>query len=118
MISEPSLGEVVRAVVEGPCAPAGHIFGGSARNNHKRHSAWSGAFFDLGEGCALECHFFGSPRFSNEPHGLAIAKQHPDFVGFVNAVLQRMRTNGQWAVSYAHWVGTPVPAPPPAHYQH
>ena len=57
------------------------------------------------------------PRFSNEPYGLAIAKQHPDFVRFVNAVLQRMRTNGQWAASYARWVGTPVPAPPPAHYQ-
>lgn len=58
------------------------------------------------------------PRFSNEPYGLAISKQHPDFVRFVNAVLQRMRTDGQWAASYARWVGTPVPAPPPAHYQH
>ena len=57
------------------------------------------------------------PRFSNEPYGLAISKQHPDFVRFVNAVLQRMRTDGQWAASYARWVGTPVPAPPPAHYQ-
>ena len=56
------------------------------------------------------------PRFSNEPYGLAISKQHPDFVRFVNAVLQRMRSNGQWAASYARWVGTPVPAPPPAHY--
>jgi polar amino acid transport system substrate-binding protein len=57
------------------------------------------------------------PRFSNEPYGLAISKQHPDLVRFVNAVLQRMRTDGQWATSYAHWVGTPVPAPPPAHYR-
>jgi polar amino acid transport system substrate-binding protein len=56
------------------------------------------------------------PRFSNEPYGLAISQQHTDFVRFVNAVLQRMRTDGQWAASYAHWVGTPVPAPPPAHY--
>jgi polar amino acid transport system substrate-binding protein len=57
------------------------------------------------------------PRFSNEPYGLAISQQHADFVRFVNAVLQQMRTNGQWAASYAHWVGTPVPAPPPAHYK-
>jgi polar amino acid transport system substrate-binding protein len=56
------------------------------------------------------------PRFSNEPYGLAISRQHPDFVRFVNAVLQQMRTDGQWAASYAHWVGTPVPKPPPAHY--
>jgi polar amino acid transport system substrate-binding protein len=57
------------------------------------------------------------PRFTNEPYGLAISKQHPDFVRFVNAVLEQLRSNGQWAASYAHWVGTPVPAPPPARYQ-
>jgi len=57
------------------------------------------------------------PRFSNEPYGLAISQQHADFVRFVNAVLQQMRTNGQWAASYARWVATPVPAPPPAHYR-
>ena len=57
------------------------------------------------------------PRFTNEPYGLAISQQHADFVRFVNAVLQQMRTNGQWAASYARWVGTPVPAPPPAHYR-
>jgi polar amino acid transport system substrate-binding protein len=57
------------------------------------------------------------PRFSNEPYGLAISRQHPDFVRFVNAVLQRLRTSGQWAASYAHWVGTPVPPPPPARYK-
>jgi polar amino acid transport system substrate-binding protein len=57
------------------------------------------------------------PRFSNEPYGLAISQQHPDFVRFVNAVLQQLRSNGQWAASYAHWVGAPVPAPPPAHYK-
>jgi len=57
------------------------------------------------------------PRFTSEPYGLAISQQHADFVRFVNAVLQQMRTNGQWAASYRHWVGTPVPAPPPAHYR-
>jgi polar amino acid transport system substrate-binding protein len=57
------------------------------------------------------------PRFTSEPYGLAISKQHPDFVRFVNAVLQRLRSDGQWATSYARWVGTPVPAPPPARYR-
>ena len=57
------------------------------------------------------------PRFSNEPYGLAISRQHPDFVRFVNAVLQRLRADGQWAASYARWIGTPVPPPPPARYK-
>jgi polar amino acid transport system substrate-binding protein len=57
------------------------------------------------------------PRFTSEPYGLAISKQHPDFVRFVNAVLQRLRSNGQWAADYAHWVGQPVPAPPRAQYK-
>jgi len=57
------------------------------------------------------------PRFTSEPYGLAISQQHPDFVRFVNAVLQQLRTDGQWAASYRHWVGTPVPAAPPAHYK-
>jgi polar amino acid transport system substrate-binding protein len=56
------------------------------------------------------------PRLTDEPYGLAISRQHPDFVRFVNAVLAQLRTNGQWAKSYARWVGTPVPAPPPAQY--
>jgi polar amino acid transport system substrate-binding protein len=56
-------------------------------------------------------------RLTDEPYGLAISKQHQDFVRFVNAVLQQSRTDGQWAASYAHWVGTPVPVPPPAEYR-
>ncbi len=56
------------------------------------------------------------PRVTDEPYGLAISLQHPDFVRFVNAILEQLRTDGQWAASYAHWIGTPVPAPPPAQY--
>ena len=56
------------------------------------------------------------PRLTSEPYGLAISKQHPEFVRFVNAVLQQLRTNGQWAASYQHWIGPSVPAPPPAQY--
>ena len=56
------------------------------------------------------------PPLADEPYGLAISKQHPEFVQFVNAVLEQQRTDGHWAASYAHWIGTPVPAPPPAQY--
>ncbi len=56
------------------------------------------------------------PRLTDEPYGLAISKQHPDFVAFVNAVLEQLRTDGQWSASYAQWIGTPVPAPPAAQY--
>ncbi len=52
------------------------------------------------------------PRLTDEPYGLAISKQHPEFVRFVNAVLQQLRTNGQWANSYAHWIGGKASAPP------
>ena len=55
-------------------------------------------------------------RLTDEPYGLAISKQHPEFVRFVNAVLQQLRTNGQWAASYQHWISPSVPAPPPAQY--
>jgi polar amino acid transport system substrate-binding protein len=61
------------------------------------------------------------PRLADEPYGLAISKRHPDFVRFVNAVLARLRANGQWAASYKRWVQRwmrgPVPAPPSARYQ-
>lgn len=57
-----------------------------------------------------------SPLLDSEPEGLGISQQHPDFVRFVNAVLAQMRADGQWASSYARWIGTPVPAPPPARY--
>jgi polar amino acid transport system substrate-binding protein len=57
-----------------------------------------------------------SPLLDSEPEGLGISQQHPGFVRFVNAVLAQMRSDGQWATSYARWIGTPVPAPPPARY--
>jgi polar amino acid transport system substrate-binding protein len=56
------------------------------------------------------------PPVSHEPYGLAISKKHPDFVRFVNAVLEQMRTDGQWAASYRHWIGPSVPSPPQPQY--
>jgi polar amino acid transport system substrate-binding protein len=57
------------------------------------------------------------PPLTSEPYGLAISKQHADFVRFVNAVLAKLRSDGQWAASYERWIGSPVPAPPPARYR-
>lgn len=56
------------------------------------------------------------PRFTDEPHGLAIAQKNRDFVRFVNGVLQRLRTDGTWAAIYERWLGGPAPTPPPAQY--
>ncbi|HEX9548438.1 MAG TPA: transporter substrate-binding domain-containing protein [Acidimicrobiales bacterium] len=54
--------------------------------------------------------------FSDQPYGMAINKAYPEFVQFVNAVLDRMRSDGTWARIYANHLPPPVPAPPPAHY--
>jgi polar amino acid transport system substrate-binding protein len=55
-------------------------------------------------------------NFTQEPYGLAMNLDAHDFVAFVNGVLQQMRGDGGWAAIYAKWLGTPVPAPPPAEY--
>jgi len=56
-----------------------------------------------------------APAFTKEPYGLGISKSHPDFVKFVNGVLEQMRTDGQWAAAYDTWLKGalgPAPAPP------
>jgi polar amino acid transport system substrate-binding protein len=39
-----------------------------------------------------------------EPYGIAIHKDHRDFVKFVNAVLEKIKADGTWTNSYNHWL--------------
>jgi polar amino acid transport system substrate-binding protein len=57
-------------------------------------------------------------QLTNEPYGLGIAKTHPEFVRFVNQILEVNRANGTWKALYAKWLHPtgPVPEPPPAVY--
>jgi polar amino acid transport system substrate-binding protein len=55
--------------------------------------------------------------FNPEPYGLAMSKSAPDFVRFVNGVLDRMRQDGSWKQIYASWLPAPVPAPPAPQYR-
>lgn len=59
------------------------------------------------------------PLFTSEQHGIAVSLKTPDLVRFVNAVLEQMRTDGEWAKLYKEWFGTrlgPVPPPPAPSY--
>ena len=60
-------------------------------------------------------NIIGDP-FSHEPYGMAIDQSHPDFVRFVNGVLEGVRASGNWGRIWTHWIGavlTPPPALPP-----
>jgi len=53
--------------------------------------------------------------FTAEPYGLGIAKTHPEFVRFVNMVLEDAKADGQWKKAYDRWLAAdlgPAPAPP------
>lgn len=54
-----------------------------------------------------------------EPYGIAVPKGREDFVRFVNAVLERMRSSGRWMQIYDHWLAAWLgsTAPPAARYR-
>jgi polar amino acid transport system substrate-binding protein len=54
------------------------------------------------------------PAFTAEPYGMAIAKSKPDFTRFVNAVLQRERTDGTWEQLCQSELQSACPTAPPA----
>lgn len=58
------------------------------------------------------------PRFATLPYGIGISQTHIDFVRYVNAVLDELRTNGTWTTLYNRWLSELGPASPPApHYR-
>jgi polar amino acid transport system substrate-binding protein len=59
------------------------------------------------------------PRISEEPYGVAINKEAPDLVRFVNAVLERRAEDGRWRDSYQRWLTQlgPPPSPPTPQYR-
>jgi polar amino acid transport system substrate-binding protein len=53
--------------------------------------------------------------FTTEPYGLGFNSKDVDFVRFVNARLDQMRTDGEWKTLYNRWLSEslgPAPAPP------
>ncbi|MEV4347461.1 glutamate ABC transporter substrate-binding protein [Actinoplanes sp. NPDC049596] len=59
------------------------------------------------------------PRFTEEPYGMAMPRQHREFTQFVNAVLDQNRANGTWTRTYEKWLGDfgAAPQPPAAQYR-
>ncbi|HEY1295280.1 MAG TPA: glutamate ABC transporter substrate-binding protein [Chloroflexota bacterium] len=59
------------------------------------------------------------PKFSSEPYGIGMGKGHPEFVGFVNGVIDQMKSDGRWKAAYDGWFGRfagPAPEPPGSTY--
>jgi polar amino acid transport system substrate-binding protein len=59
----------------------------------------------------------GGPLNDN-PIGVAMSRDAPDLVRFINGVLERIRSDGTWAALYQRWLGSysKVPASPVARY--
>jgi polar amino acid transport system substrate-binding protein len=59
------------------------------------------------------------PQLAEEPYGVAIRKDAPDFVRFINAVLERRAADGRWRASYERWLTLlgPPPSPPIPQYR-
>jgi polar amino acid transport system substrate-binding protein len=61
------------------------------------------------------------PKFTTEPYGIGMAKNHTEFVGFVNGVIDQMKSDGRWKASFEQWfarfAGGQTPEPPRSSYQ-
>jgi len=57
--------------------------------------------------------------FSAEPYGIGLPPDHPEYVRFVNAALEQVRSSGRWTELYGQWLsGLPGSnQPPPAAYE-
>lgn len=60
----------------------------------------------------------GTP-FTSEPYGMAISRSAPEFVRFVNGVLEKARADGTWAKIHQRWLGQlgATPSPPVPRYR-
>ncbi|GAA2688475.1 glutamate ABC transporter substrate-binding protein [Actinoplanes palleronii] len=58
-------------------------------------------------------------RYTEEPYGMALNRDDPEFTQFVNAVLEKARQDGTWTRTYEKWLGRlgPAPQPPAAQYR-
>ena len=59
------------------------------------------------------------PKFSSEPYGIGVGKGHPEFVGFINGVIDQMKSDGRWKSAYDTWFGRfagAAPEPPRSTY--
>jgi polar amino acid transport system substrate-binding protein len=60
-------------------------------------------------------------RFTDEPYGMAIGLQHPEFTAFVNGVLTGLKSSGELQALYAKWLGPAfggtLPPVPPFRYK-
>jgi len=58
------------------------------------------------------------PSLGDVPYGMAINKDHQDFVRFVNGVLVQLERDGAWRRLYVHWLGQfgAIQTPPAPEY--
>ncbi len=60
------------------------------------------------------------PAFSEEPYGIGLPPDRPEFTQFVNAVLEQARQDGTWQALYDRWLAATLgdqSGPPPAQYR-